>query len=269
MFAELLSVENLISLLTLTVMEIVLGIDNVVFISILCGKLPDEFQAKARKIGIGLAFVARVGLLISISWLVGMTIPLFTFNDIEFSGRDIILIGGGLFLLYKSTIEIHTKVEHEDEFEDQPKKITLRSAIIQIVLIDLVFSFDSILTAVGLVNKIPIMVLAVLISMFLMFVYSKHISDFIENNPTVKMLALSFLLMIGMMLVLEGFDQHVPKGYIYFAMSFSLFVEWLNIRSKKKRALIRLERIQKAKQWEEESTKKSYLFWMGSSLPFK
>ena len=233
---ELLSLSGLVSFLSLTLMEIVLGIDNIVFISILVARLPAEQQPKGRLIGISLALIVRIMLLFAISWLVKATDPVFTILEMPFSIRDLILIAGGLFLLYKSTTEIHHKLEGEEESNREVKVVSFSSVITQIILLDIVFSFDSILTAIGLVDNIWIMVVAVVISMGVMLVAAKSISNFIEKHPTVKMLALSFLLLIGVMLVLEGFEVHIPKFAIYFAIFFSLFVEVLNIRAKKKKA---------------------------------
>jgi predicted tellurium resistance membrane protein TerC len=237
----LLSSEGIISLLTLSLLEIVLGIDNIIFISILAGKLPLEQQGKARTIGISLALLVRIALLFGITWIVSLTNPLFYVFEIGFSGRDIILFLGGLFLLAKSTTEIHHKLEGVDESQEvNLKRLTLRNAIIQIILLDIVFSFDSILTAVGLVDEIIIMIVAVTISLGVMLIFAKSIGDFVNRHPTVKMLALSFLLMIGLLLVVEAFHQHVPKGYVYFAMAFALFVEVLNLRATKKSKPVQL-----------------------------
>jgi len=227
------------SLLTLTIMEIVLGIDNVIFISILSGRLEPKDQGKARLIGLALALIMRIILLYTISWIVGFDKPLITdFFGMDISVRDLILFAGGLFLIYKSTAEIHDKLEGPEDEANKGVRLGLFSAIIQIVLLDIVFSFDSILTAIGLVEDpsrdILIMVVAVVISLFIMLLFARPISDFVNKHPTIKMLALSFLLMIGLLLVAEGFHKHIPKGYIYFAMTFSLFVEILNLRSKKK-----------------------------------
>lgn len=232
---SLLTVDALISLLSLTLMEIVLGIDNIIFISILCNRLPESQQDKARTLGLILALFMRVGLLFAISWLVGLKTPLFELFDFAFTGRDLILIAGGIFLIYKSTTEIHEKLEGtEDEQTDGNKKVSsFQSVIIQIMLLDIVFSFDSILTAVGLVENVLIMIIAVVISLGIMLLAAKSISNFINQHPTVKMLALSFLLMIGVLLFVEGFGVHVPKGYIYFAIFFSLLVEVLNLKMKK------------------------------------
>jgi predicted tellurium resistance membrane protein TerC len=227
---QLLTTEGLVSLLTLTFLEIVLGIDNVVFVSIVSGKLPATQQKKARYTGIGLALIARIILLLAVSWLIGLQKPIFTINDFHLSYRDIILILGGLFLIGKSVSEIHSKLEGVEKTQNKPKTISLRSAIIQIVLIDLIFSIDSILTAIGLVESILIIVIAILISLAVMIIFVNRISVFIEKHPTMKLLAISFLIMIGTLLVIEGFHVHVPRGYIYFAMAFALGVELLNMK---------------------------------------
>jgi predicted tellurium resistance membrane protein TerC len=235
-FYGLFSVASLISLLTLAVLEVVLGIDNIIFISIVAGKLPKELQRKARATGLMLALILRIALLFGITWIIGLKAPLFTIADFGATGRDLILFAGGVFLLYKTTIEIHEKIEGNDEETSvNLKKLTLNSAILQIVLIDIVFSFDSILTAVGLVDNLLIMILAVIIAMVIMLYFSEKVSDFINNNPTIKMLALAFLLMIGMILIIDAFHVHVPKGYVYFSMAFSLLVEWLNLTMRKKK----------------------------------
>ncbi|RAU83998.1 TerC family protein [Pontibacter arcticus] len=233
--------DTWISLLTLTFMEVVLGIDNIVFISIIVARLPKEQQAKGRTIGLLLALVFRVILLLFISTIVQAKEPLFTLDlpftdgELAVSWRDIILFAGGLFLLAKSTTEIHNKLEGEEEHHTTGKATTtLGKILIQIILIDIVFSFDSILTAVGLVDHVSIMIIAVIISMVIMLIFAKTISDFVNNRPTVKMLALSFLLLIGVMLVAEAFHVEIPKGYIYFAMFFSLMVEMLNSKLRKK-----------------------------------
>lgn len=241
------SPEAWISLLTLTVLEIVLGIDNIVFISIITGRLPAERQKSARRLGLGLAMITRVLLLLSISWIMTLTAPLFNiagwiginegewFEKLQISGRDIILIVGGLFLIYKSTTEIHHKLEgEEDELTKSTKKISFTKVIIEILLLDIVFSLDSVITAVGMADYIEIMIAAVVIAVLIMLASSEGISKFVNNHPTVKMLALSFLLLIGISLIAEGLDQHIPKGYIYFAMAFSVFVEMLNLRVSKK-----------------------------------
>ncbi len=233
--SQIFTAEGLIALFTLTVLEIVLGIDNVIFISIISDKLKDEDEKnKARNVGILLALFVRIGLLFGISWIVSLKEPLFVIFGEDFSGRDIILMLGGLFLMGKSTSEIHAKMEMDEEGHEVGKKYaTLTGAILQIVIIDVVFSFDSILTAVGLVKEVAIMIAAVIISMCVMFIFAKNISDFINEHPTFKMLALSFLIMIGFLLVAESLDVHVPKAYIYFAMGFAFIVEVLNMRMRK------------------------------------
>ncbi len=233
-FNELFTVASLISLLTLSVLEIVLGIDNIIFISIIANKLPREEQSKARSIGLMLALVMRVILLFSISWIVGLKESLFYLGTFGVTGRDLILFSGGVFLLYKTTIELHNKVQGYEEEGINVKGEGLRSIVFQIVMIDVVFSFDSILTAVGLVQNLLVMILAVIIAMVIMIKFSGKVSDFINDNPTIKVLALSFLLMIGVILILEGLHQHVNKTVIYISIAFSLFVESLNIRMRKK-----------------------------------
>ncbi len=230
---EVFSAAGLVSFLSLTLMEIVLGIDNIVFISILVARLPVQMQPKARFIGIALALLVRVALLFGITWLIGASQDLFSIFGMGFSIRDLILMAGGLFLLYKSTSEIHHKLEGEEESNKQVKAASFNSVIVQIILLDIVFSFDSILTAIGLVDNVWIMVAAVVISMGVMLLAAKTIAEFIDKHPTVKMLALSFLLLIGVMLVLEGVDVHIPKFAIYAAIFFSLFVEFLNIKASK------------------------------------
>ncbi|MCZ7610008.1 MAG: TerC family protein [Ignavibacterium sp.] len=226
--------ESLVALLTLTVLEIVLGIDNIIFISILSGKLPKEQQNKARLTGLALAMITRILLLFSIVWIMKLTLPLFTALGQEISGRDLILIGGGLFLIAKSTFEIHDKLEGEEGHKSTKVAKSFANVITQIILLDIVFSLDSVITAVGMANNIMIMILAVVIAVGVMMLSSKSISDFVEKHPTVKMLALAFLLLIGVSLIAEGFEQHIPKGYIYFAMAFSVFVEMLNLKMKSK-----------------------------------
>ncbi|TAH24410.1 MAG: TerC family protein [Cytophagales bacterium] len=241
MLESLLTPNGLISLATLTLMEIVLGIDNLLFISVLSDKLPKESQGKARSIGLALALIMRIALLWGISWIVGFSEPLvdnlFGFEH-DISIRDLILLAGGLFLIYKSTIEIHEKIEGIENEGKSRHNLSLTSAIFQIVLLDIVFSFDSILTAIGLVNDpskdLLIMVIAIVISLIIMLLFAKPISDFVNDHPTIKMLALSFLLLIGILLVAEAFHQVIPKGYIYFSIAFSLLVETLNMWSKKK-----------------------------------
>ena len=222
--------ESWIALLTLTVLEVVLGIDNVIFISILAGKLPQEQQAKARTVGLGLAMFMRIALLASIAWIARLTAPLFTVLSQEISGRDLIMLGGGLFLLAKATHEIHERLEGEEGHSGGKVVASFASVITQILLLDIVFSLDSVITAVGMADEIAVMIAAVVIAVAVMMFAAGPISDFVSRHPTVKMLALSFLLLIGMSLVAEGFEQHISKGYIYFAMGFSVFVELLNLR---------------------------------------
>lgn len=219
-----------IALLTLTALEIVLGIDNIIFISILAGKLPVSQQAKARQIGLGLAMLMRILLLFSLAWVIKLTAPLFTVMAHEISGRDMILIFGGLFLLGKATFEIHDKLEGDEESAEKKIAASFAGVLIQIILLDAVFSLDSVITAVGMADDLPVMIAAVVIAVGVMMISAGAISGFVERHPTVKMLALSFLLLIGMSLVAEGFEQHIPKGYIYFAMGFSVFVEALNVK---------------------------------------
>jgi len=226
--------ESWIALLTLTVLEIVLGIDNVIFISILAGKLPADRQGKARRLGLFLAMFIRIGLLASLAWIVSLTKPLFTVLGHDVSGRDVILLGGGMFLLAKATREIHERLEGEEGEASARAAVSFAGVIVQILLLDIVFSLDSVITAVGMANHLSIMIAAVVIAVGVMMVASGAIGDFVQRHPTVKMLALSFLLLIGMSLIAEGFGQHVSKGYIYFAMGFSVFVEMLNLRMKKK-----------------------------------
>jgi predicted tellurium resistance membrane protein TerC len=225
-----------IALVTLIALELVLGIDNIVFISILVDKLPKAQQERARRIGLFMAMFMRVALLLALSWIIGLTAPFFTVLGQEISGRDLILIGGGLFLLWKTTGEIHQSITGEPG-HDSPRAASMSfgGAIVQIMLVDLVFSLDSIITAVGMVDELAIMIAAVVASVGLMMVFAASIGRFVSEHPTIKMLALSFLVVIGVVLIAEGFDQHVPKGYIYFAMAFSLGVEMLNIRVRRRR----------------------------------
>ena len=219
-----------ISFLTLCALEIVLGIDNLIFISILTNKLPQEQQAKARQLGLGLALVMRVGLLFSISWIMDLKDDLFNIGNVGISGRDIILILGGLFLIYNSVNEIHEKVEHENEKENELSKVaTFNAVIVQIILIDMVFSLDSVITAVGMTDYIGVMIAAVIVSMVIMMLSANTIGDFVNRHPAIKILALAFLIMIGIALVAEGLDFHIPKGYIYFSMAFAIVVESINI----------------------------------------
>jgi predicted tellurium resistance membrane protein TerC len=232
--------EIWISLITLTVLEIVLGIDNIVFITILADKLPESERQKARQTGLALAMILRIGLLLSLSWLIGLTQPLFEIATLEFSGRDIIMLLGGLFLLGKSTFEIHEKLEGEKEASSTKVKAAFTNVIVQILLLDIVFSLDSVITAIGMANEVAVMIAAVIIAVMIMLISMESISSFISKHPTLKMLALSFLLLIGFSLVAEGFSQEIPKGYIYFAMGFSIFVEFLNIRVRRKTEPVKL-----------------------------
>lgn len=225
--------ETWISLITLTVLEIVLGIDNIVFISILSSKLPQDQQKKSRQVGLGLAMITRVLLLLSLTWIMTLTAPLFNVGELSISGRDLILIIGGLFLIYKSTHEIHQKLEAVDENENKGKANSFWATIAQILILDIVFSLDSVITAVGMAKHVEIMIAAVIIAVIIMMFSAGAISDFVNKHPTVKMLALSFLLLIGVSLLAEGFHQHVSKNYIYFAMAFSFLVELLNLKMKK------------------------------------
>lgn len=223
--------EWLIALATLTALEIVLGIDNIIFIAILAGKLPAEQQARARTIGLALAMITRIALLLSLVWIMKLNTSLLTLGSLDISGRDFILIIGGLFLLAKSTLEIHDKLEGETDTHTTTRTAaSFLGVIIQIMLLDIVFSLDSVITAVGMVQQIPIMIAAIMIAVIFMMYYAGNISAFIESHPTVKILALSFLILIGMALVGEGLDMHIPKGYLYFAMAFSVGVEMLNLR---------------------------------------
>ncbi|MGH7699393.1 MAG: TerC family protein [Gemmatimonadales bacterium] len=230
------SPEAWIALLTLTVLEIVLGIDNVVFIAILAGKLPPGRQARARTLGLGLAMILRILLLLSITWVMRLTDPLFVLLGHAFSGRDLILLVGGLFLIWKSTREIHGSLEGEAGRQNAPARATFSQVIIQIALLDIVFSLDSVITAVGMAREIGVMVTAIVIAVAVMLFAAATISDFVHRHPTVKMLALSFLLLIGVTLLADGLGQHIPKGYVYFAMGFSVFVEALNLRVAKRRS---------------------------------
>lgn len=232
----LIDTEIAAALLSLTLMEIVLGIDNIIFISILSTRLPEEQRKKARLIGLALAMFTRIGLLFSLSWVMSLKEPLFEFAHHGFSGRDLVLIGGGAFLIYKATKEIHEKIENVEEEEIQARaKISFSGVLVQIVILDIVFSLDSVITAVGMVDQLWVMVLAVMISVIIMMVFSGAVSDFIHRHPTVKMLALSFLLLIGVTLAGEGLGHHISKGYIYAAMAFSIFVESLNLATSRKK----------------------------------
>ncbi|MHC1741647.1 MAG: TerC family protein [Syntrophobacteraceae bacterium] len=229
--------QSWIALITLTALEIVLGIDNIIFISILVAKVPPDKQARARITGLGLAMISRILLLFSLTWIMRLTRPFFTLWGNEISGRDLILIAGGLFLLVKSTLEIHDKLEgQEGHASDRAAASGYVGILIQIMLIDIVFSLDSVITAVGMASELAIMVAAVVLAVFFMMMASGSISQFVESHPTVKVLALSFLLLIGMALIADGLDLHIPKGYIYFAMAFSVFVEMINLRVRGKEA---------------------------------
>jgi len=229
-----------LALVTLTALEIVLGIDNIIFISIQAGKLPPHQQEKARIVGLGLAMFIRIALLFSLTWLMGLTAPLFSVLNNDISWRDIILIVGGLFLIWKSTMEIHEKLEGEEGHSAARAGATFAAVIVQILLLDIVFSLDSIITALGMANQLAVMVAAVVMAVGFMMLFSGKISAFVDRHPTIKMLALSFLLMIGLALIGDGFDMHIPKGYIYFAMAFSVMVEMLNLRLRRKGAPVKL-----------------------------
>jgi len=234
---ELLTDPNAwIAFATLTALELVLGIDNIIFISILVDKLPEKQRELARRLGLGMAMFMRIGLLLVLAWIIGLTAPLFSVLGQDISGRDLILIGGGLFLLWKSTSEIHQSLEGEEGHSSSAVKATFTAVILQIMVIDLVFSLDSIITAVGMVDSLPVMIAAVVASVGLMMLFAGAIGRFVSAHPSIKMLALSFLVVVGVVLVAEGFGHHVPKGYIYFAMAFSLAVEMLNIRMRRRRA---------------------------------
>ena len=236
MFDWVTSPEAWIALGTLTALEIVLGIDNIIFISILVSRLPENQRNFGRRVGLGLAMFARLALLFSIAWVMGLTTPWFTVFSQEISGRDVILILGGLFLLGKSTHEIHHSLEGATESKQKQAAVTLGSVLLQVAILDLVFSLDSVITAVGLVEHISIMAIAIILAVGVMLIAAKAIGDFVDAHPTIKILALSFLILVGVTLIVEGFDVHVPKGYIYFAMAFSVVVEMLNIRLRKKMA---------------------------------
>jgi predicted tellurium resistance membrane protein TerC len=225
-----------IAFATLTALELVLGIDNIIFISILVDKLPKERRELARRLGLFMAMFMRIGLLLVLAWIVGLVAPLFTVLGQEISGRDIILILGGLFLIWKSTSEIHQSIEGSDEHGPNVVKATFAAIIMQIMIVDLVFSLDSIITAVGMVDEVAIMIAAVIVSVALMMLFAGPIGRFVSEHPTIKMLALSFLVVVGVVLVAEGFGHHVPKGYVYFGMAFSFAVEMLNIRMRRKSA---------------------------------
>jgi predicted tellurium resistance membrane protein TerC len=232
--------QTWIALLTLTSLEVVLGIDNVIFISILSGKLPEHQQRAARRTGLGLAMFTRILLLASLAWIIGLTAPWFTIFGLAISGRDVILIGGGVFLLAKSTREIHDRLEGKEGHLSAKIAPSFANVIVQILLLDIVFSLDSVITAVGMARQLGVMIAAVVIAVIIMMFSAEGISDFVNRHPTVKMLALSFLLLIGFTLVVEGLHQHIPKGYTYFAMGFSVFVEMLNLRMRTARQPVQL-----------------------------
>lgn len=246
--------EAWIAFLTLVALELVLGVDNVIFISILAGKLPVSQQQRARTTGISMAVITRILLLLSISWVIGLTEPLFTVLSFDISGRDLILIAGGLFLLGKATLEIHHKLEGVEGQRSSKVAASFASVIIQIMLLDIVFSLDSVITAVGMVDEVMIMIVAVIVAAGVMVWSAKPLSDFVEHHPTIKILALSFLLLIGFTLIVEGLHQHIPKGYIYFAMGFSVFVEMLNLRMRAKAD----EPVKLRAQYAKENKRKSH-----------
>jgi predicted tellurium resistance membrane protein TerC len=239
-----------LAFLTLTALEIVLGIDNIIFISILVGRLPKAQQQRGRTIGLALAMITRILLLLSITWVMGLSADLFTVAGFGISGRDLILIGGGLFLLAKSTLEIHSGLEGEEHHREGKGGATFVSVIVQIAIIDIVFSLDSVITAVGMADNVEVMIAAVIVAVLVMMFLAGPISDFVDRHPTIKMLALSFLILIGMALVGEGFEFHIPKGYIYFAMAFSVAVEMLNIRVRARKRME--EPVKLRKRLEEE-----------------
>jgi len=234
-FSIFLTTDAWLALITLTVLEIVLGIDNIIFISILSGKLPASQQKRARRLGLALAMITRVLLLLSLSWIMGMEKELFSVLGKGISGRDLILLLGGLFLLYKATTEIHSKLEGEEEEHKTVRAPSFNGVIVQILLLDIVFSLDSVITAVGMADEVLVMIIAVVIAVLIMLWAADPISDFVNKHPTVKMLALAFLVMIGVSLLIEGWGEHIDKGYIYFAMGFSVLVEMLNLQAKKRR----------------------------------
>ncbi len=236
------SPEAWLALVTLTALEIVLGIDNIIFISILVGRLPAKQRQKGRVLGLGLAMITRILLLLSLTWVMKLTAPLFTVLSQDISGRDIILIGGGLFLLWKSTMEIHQSLEGAGEERKARAFAGFAATLVQIALIDIIFSLDSVITAVGLANQVAVMIIAIILAVIVMMFASKAIGDFVDRHPTIKVLALSFLVLIGVALICEGFDLHIPKGYIYFSMAFAVTVEMLNIRMRKRARPVKLHK---------------------------
>ena len=237
------SPEMWVALASLTALEIVLGVDNIIFISILVGRLPPAQRSRARIIGLSLAMVMRIALLLSLAWMMRLTEPLFSIFDGEISGRDLILIGGGLFLMAKAVMEIHNSLEGEHKSaESTPPPAHFIGTLAQIAIIDIVFSLDSVITAVGMVSEVPVMVLAIVLAVGVMMFAAKPIGEFVDNHPTIKMLALAFLILVGVALIGEGFELHIPKGYIYFAMAFAFGVEMLNLRLRKPRRPIKLHK---------------------------
>lgn len=234
MFEWIFSFEAWVSLATLTALEIVLGIDNIIFIAILCGKLPQQKRNKARIMGLSAAMITRILLLLSLAWIMSLTKPLFSVFSQSFSGRDLVLILGGLFLMYKSTTEIHSNIANEPEKEQDIKVVSFGGVLIQIAFLDIIFSLDSVITAVGMAQHLPVMILAVILAVGVMMFASGAISDFVEKNPTIKILALSFLILVGVSLIADGLGFHIPKGYIYFSMAFAFIVEMINLKIRKK-----------------------------------
>jgi predicted tellurium resistance membrane protein TerC len=234
--------EAWVALGTLTVLEIVLGIDNIIFIGILVSRLPMEQRQLARLLGLSLAMISRIALLLSLAWMMNLTAPLFSVYGMEISGRDIVLVGGGLFLLVKATLEIHNAMEGVEETTEHRAMASMSAILIQIAILDIVFSLDSVITAVGLVEWVSVMVIAIMVAVLVMMLAAKPINEFIDGHPTVKMLALSFLVLVGVALIGEGLDMHIPRGYIYFAMAFSFVVEMLNIRLRKKATAVELRK---------------------------
>jgi predicted tellurium resistance membrane protein TerC len=230
------SPEAWIALVTLTALEIVLGIDNIIFISILVGRLPEEQRGKARVLGLGLAMLTRIMLLLSLTWVMRLTAPLVTVLSHEISGRDLILLSGGMFLLWKSTVEIHGSLEGAEEQRQARASSRFGAILVQIAILDIVFSLDSVITAVGLAQDVAVMIIAIVLAVVMMMFSSRSIGDFVEQHPTIKILALSFLVMIGVTLIAEGWGMHIPKGYVYFAMAFSVAVEMLNLKARKRRS---------------------------------